>query len=317
MQESLQPSNNENFSNEVKRTLAYYHLFNYPLTPQQLFTFLPSNSLSFNQFFQKLQQEISEKNVFEKDGYVFLSTSENIEQRLKKEKNAIMMFRIANIMTHIIKRFPFVRGVFLSGELSKNISSENGDIDYMIVTEPQRLWICRTLLIVFKKIFLLNSKKYFCLNYFVDTEHLQLHEQNIFLAAEIAHLKPLYNYSLFATYITQNDWIKKYFPNFTLARLNVKKFATKQSTFQKILELLLQNVVTSALDDWLMKKTEQIWKSRYPQFDEETRSRIFKCKPYESRAFVLNFEDKVLQRYEVELKKRNIAVKQIEIQRTE
>ena len=96
-----------------------------------------------------------------------------------------------------IKRFPFVRAVFLSGELSKNISSDDGDIDFMIVTEKNRLWICRTLLTFFKKIFLFNQKKYLCINYFVDEEHLHLPKKNIFTATEIAHVKPLFNFILF------------------------------------------------------------------------------------------------------------------------
>jgi len=306
----------KDFSDDALRTLVYYDLFHYPLTAQQLFTFFPMNSISFNEFYKKMQTEFSDERILEKNGFIFLQNECDIETRKQKEKNARSLLRIAKFVTHIIKRFPFVRGIFLSGELSKNISSNNGDIDFMIITAKNRLWICRTLLILFKKIFLLNNKKYFCVNYFIDEEHLELDEINIFTAMEIAHLKPLYNYSLFAEYIKQNDWIKKYFPNYTLARLNVKKFKTRQSLIQKILELFFQNTLSSALDNWLMKKTEKIWKSRYPQFDEVTRNRIFKCKLYESRAFVLNFEDKVLHRYEVELKKRNVAVKQSEIQRT-
>ena len=228
----------ENFSEEVLRTLLYYDLFHYPLTSQQLFTFFPTNSLTFNEFYKKMQEEFLQESVAEKGGFVFLQEQEDIERRKRNEANAIPMMRIARFVTHIIKRFPFVRAVFLSGELSKNISSDNGDIDYMIVTEKNRLWICRTLLILFKKIFLLDNKKYFCVNYFIDEDHLELNEKNIFTATEIAHLKPLHNFELFSRYIQANKWIKNFFPNFSLARMNIKKFVSRKSFLQKLFELL-------------------------------------------------------------------------------
>ncbi|MBS4027657.1 MAG: hypothetical protein KGZ58_03375 [Ignavibacteriales bacterium] len=313
-QQNISP---QQFSADVKRTLLYYNLFNYPLTSQQLFTFLPTNSLTFNEFYSRLQNELTNNTANEKDGFVFLSDEAVVQKRIEKEKNAVALLRLAKFMTQIIKRFPFVRAVFLSGELSKNIASKSGDIDFMIVTEEHRLWICRTLLILFKKIFLFNSKKYFCVNYFIDEKHLELKECNIFTATEIAHLKPLFNFKLFKEYFTANDWIKEFFPNFSLARLNVQKMKDRKSKLQRLGELFFQGNWTTTFDSWLMRRTEHLWKSRYPQFDEETRNRIFKCKSYESRAFVLNFEDKVLQRYEQVLKQQNIPVKPTDIQRTE
>ena len=46
----------ENFISDVKRTLLYYEVFHYPLTPMQLFTFLPTNSLTFNDFTPKYRK---------------------------------------------------------------------------------------------------------------------------------------------------------------------------------------------------------------------------------------------------------------------
>ena len=84
--------------------------------------------------------------------------------------------------------FPFVRGVFLSGSISKGFMSESDDIDYFIITAPGRLWLTRTLLILFKKIFLFNSFRNFCLNYFIDSENLYIPEHNRYTATEIVFL---------------------------------------------------------------------------------------------------------------------------------
>ena len=299
-------SSSEDFVSDVKRTLLYYEVFHYPLTPMQLFTFLPSNSLTFNEFYSKIQEEVLTAEIKEKKGFICIGDESEVEIRLKNERNAASLLRIAKIVTHLIKRFPFVRGIFLSGELSKLVSGKDGDIDFMIVTAQNRLWICRTFLILFKKIFLLNNKKYFCLNYFVAENNLVLREQNIYTATEVAHLKPMYNAQLFKDYIHANTWIQDFFPSFSLARMNIQKTNNRRSIMQKIIESLFPQNFAQRLDRWLMERTENIWKSRYPEFDKETRDRIFKCQPNESRAFVRNFEKNFFERYSAALKKFNL-----------
>lgn len=298
----------ENFVSDVKRTLLYYEVFHYPLTPMQLFTFLPSNSLTFNEFYSKIKKEVFSAEIKEKKGFICIGDESETEMRLKHEHNAASLLRIAKAVTHIIKRFPFVRGIFLSGELSKLVSAKDGDIDFMIVTAPNRLWICRTLLIIFKKIFLINNKKYFCLNYFVAENNLLLQEHNIYTATEVAHLKPMYNSELFKEYMRVNNWIQNFFPNFSLARMNILKTNNRRSTLQKIIETLFPHNFALQLDRWLMKRTENIWKSRYPEYDAETRDRIFKCQPDESRTFVRHFEKIFFERYNAALKKFHISV---------
>ncbi|MEZ5195381.1 MAG: hypothetical protein R2764_02960 [Bacteroidales bacterium] len=76
-----------------------------------------------------------------------------------------------------ISNFPYVRGISLSGSLSKGYIGDDPDIDYFIITKENRLWLSCTMLIAFKKIFLFNSCKYFCVNYFIDTNNLEIEEK--------------------------------------------------------------------------------------------------------------------------------------------
>src|SRR3972149_5244541 len=128
----------------ILKTLLYYDIFSHPLNGDEIFTFLPENSVA----------------------------KENVYKRLYKEQYSRKMWKAAWIATHVIKLFPFVRAVMVTGSLSKNSSDKSSDLDFMIITAPGRLWIARTLLMLFKKIFLFNSYKYFCINYFVTTDNL-------------------------------------------------------------------------------------------------------------------------------------------------
>ena len=59
--------------------------------------------------------------------------------------------------SNFIAKFPYIECVSLSGALSKGYyDDDDGDFDFFIITKPNRLWIARTLLILYKKIFLLQ-----------------------------------------------------------------------------------------------------------------------------------------------------------------
>ncbi len=89
---------------------------------------------------------------------------------------------------------------------------EDGDIDFFIITKADRLWICRTLLVLYKKVFLLNSRKYFCVNYFVDENNLKIKDKNMFTAIEVKHLLSVYNPELIGHFKEINNWTNEFIP---------------------------------------------------------------------------------------------------------
>jgi hypothetical protein len=248
------------------------------------------------------------EHVSEHLGYYFLRARgrEVVQRRAGRERNANRLWKIARIPAQIIKRFPFVRGVFVSGDLSKNTAGPESDIDFFIVTAPGRLWIARTLLVLFKKVFLFNNKKYFCLNSFISEDHLRLEEQNLFLATEIAHLKPLYNSKLLQRYLEENRWIRNYFPNFDRTRLAGPEVDDRPSLLQRLLEIPFRLLPSDRIDRYVMRKMNEIWKARYPEFSEQTRRRIFLSTRNESRAYAGNYQEKILDSYRRKLEEFHV-----------
>lgn len=294
---------------DILQTLLYYDIWQYPLNSDELYAFLPHNSITLQQFKRYLTGEGPGENVAEHQGFYFVKgrSQELVSKRLAMENHARMMWNVARLSMHIIKRFPFVRAVLVSGDLSKNVTTRESDIDFFIITAPNRLWISRTLLIIFKKIFLLNRKKFFCLNYFATSDHLEIDEHNIYLATEIAHLKPLYNSGLFREYLRANEWIRTYFPNLDIASLTYPRTSERRSLLQRVLERSLAIVPADTIDSFLQRKMERVWARRYPEFDHITRNRIFRCTKHESRAYPRNFQDKVLALYNEKLKAAGVA----------
>jgi hypothetical protein len=293
----------------IVRTLLYYDIWHHPLTAPEVFQFLPVNSISFPDVQRELESGREEGRFLEHDGYFFIQGKSPaiVSQRLAKEHHARFLWRMARLSMQVIRRFPFVRAVWVSGDLSKNVATRKSDVDFFVVTEPGRLWIARTLLILFKKTFLLNRKKFFCLNYFASTDHLTLDEQNIFLATEIATLKPLANSRLFARYQEANSWITKYFPNWRFDGSGVHPVCDRPSILQKVLEFPFRFIPADRLDAYLLEMMQKTWARRYPEFDEQTRKRIFRCTKSESRAYVGNFQDRILAVYAQRLREFGVA----------
>ncbi len=137
-----------------------------------------------------------------------------VHRRKKGNELAEKRLKTAKRVSGLISRFPFIRGILLSGSISKGFMEEDSDIDYFIITHPNRVWFSRLMLMLFKKLFFFNSKKIFCINYFVDSEKLEIEEKNIFTATEIVTLLPTYGKKIYDEFYEKNYWVKEFYPNY-------------------------------------------------------------------------------------------------------
>ena len=139
------------------------------------------------------------------------------DERHQGNERAFRLLEESGKYVKIIAGFPFVSAIAISGSLSKFYASENTDIDYFIITEANRLWIARTLLHLFKKLtFITGHQHYFCMNYFVDTNALEITHPNLYSAIETVTLLPVYNAVIIKRFMKENAWTKNYLPNYSL-----------------------------------------------------------------------------------------------------
>jgi hypothetical protein len=308
----------DNLKENILRTLLYYDIFKHPLNSDEIFKLLPQNSIGKTEFEKSLHEFLKfkfDKNapIYFKDGYYFVGDNEEyINLRARREIFSRKCWRIARFVTHIIKRFPFVRAVFVTGTLSKNSSLPESDLDFMVVTKAHRLWICRTLLMLFKKIFLFNSYKYFCINYFISEDSLQIEEKNIFTATEIVHIKSTFNSEMMNEFVKANSWIKNFFPNYIPCDnyFNSSGFEVnnRKSLLQKILESFFLGKTADKLDELLRQKTARHWKKKYYHLDEKEREHMFKSTISVSKTHPGNMQNVILNKYRERLKDFNLSV---------
>lgn len=283
----------------VLDTLSYFNIFQHPLYADEILKFL-KQPISINHLQSVLAEMVHDELIFQSGNLYSLSNNlEMFERRLKGAECAAKRMNEAHKAGRIISVFPFVKSVCISGSLSKGYADEKSDIDFFIITEKNRLWICRTLLHIFKKFtFLVNKQHSFCMNYFIDESMLCIEEQNIFTATEIATLLPVYNHQLHDKLLETNDkWVKDTLPNF---KYNLSATATLDS--RKHLTLLFEWLINLAapkrLNEWLMKITDRRWRNKWEKknYPMDEYHLAMKTKWYVSKQHPKNYQKQVLDK---------------------
>ena len=246
---------------DILATLSYFDIFDYPLTQTEIVQFLKTD-YCHEEFFDDLQNLAMESWIYKMDEFYSLREDYSLVQR-RREGNlrAKHMLKTAEKIAGFLSAFPFVKGVAVSGSLSKNFADENSDIDFFIITERNKLWLARTFMHCFKKVaILLNKEDLFCMNYYIDEEMLQIKEKNIYTAVEIATLLPLRGIEVFKEFFKQNDWSKNFLPNHSLRVSYVEE--TRNPFFKNAIEFIFRNSFGNLVDLLLMNISTYLWRKK-------------------------------------------------------
>ena len=295
----------------VLRTLLYFDIFDYPLTKNEIVRHLPVKLTDQHQLINALNLLEQDGLITELKGYRFISGSSPtiVAKRLQRESRAKQLWKRAQSISSMIRHVPFVRAIFISGSLAHAQADPGGDIDYFIVTEPNRLWLVRTFLVLVRRTLFLNKRTYLCLNYFVTTDHLLITERQVYAACETASLRPIYNPSLYAQFAKKNRWITDFYPNFfCVSDANFAPITKNASAVQKIVEKLVPSRLALRLDQRLMNTTTNFWRKKYPTMTKEKRDVVLRTTRHESRAHADDYSDKILSTYAASLAKYHLSL---------
>jgi len=289
-------------SKSILRTLLYFDMFKYPLTAEEVFHHLQTNHVTTDDVREELKSMSQQSLIYSLNTFYSIQNNISLESR-RKQGNLLAKkyLAIAEAKAKLIASFPFVRAVMASGSLSKEYMDENSDLDFFIVTKSKRLWIARTLLVMYKRIFLSGSHKFFCVNYFVDEEHLEIEEKNLFTATELATLMPLCGKEHYTALIEANHWIKNFLPNFK-ARSVERVLPSTCSSIKNSFERILDFIGGDRLDRFFMNLTDKRWKKIYRhQYEKKDFEIAFKTNSHTSKNHPNYFQKKITELYKERL----------------
>lgn len=209
-----------NTPNSILATLAYHDIFNYPLTEEEIHKYLVENKAKEKTVELHLKKLLDLKMISLSKGYFCLKGREVIIPiRLKRKKASRAKYKKAKTYAQILKAIPQIKLVALTGALSMENSTAKDDIDYAIITQKGQLWTARLganlLLAPFKRWPGSKTQKdRVCLNLFLSENSLKIRTQNLYIAHEIAQLKPIWQRgNTYSSYVKANSWVKNYLPN--------------------------------------------------------------------------------------------------------
>lgn len=277
----------------IIRQLAYSSVFSYPLTLKQLIE-KRSASESVYDVEESVNYLVNNKFIYT-DGKHFSLFNNNDWGKNRVQGEMLVPERLQDAFKYskIIASFPFVRGICLSGTISKNCMQSDSDIDYFVITAANKLWICRTILVLYRFLFLGNSRHNFCLNYFISENDLLIPDHNIFTATEISTLIPVYNYDVYISFLDANKWYLNYLPH---SPVHGNKYIVTDSKIAFTEKLFYGWGIV--VEKMLFNLTLWRWKMKYKKLDKTLFNLNFRSQKNVSKSHSNSFQIKVLEKYE-------------------
>ncbi len=278
--------------------LRYFSIFRYPLTADEIQKYT-SVSCTLDSVNEILEELVLTNKVFLYRGHYSIRKDIRDQVESREAANALAMIKIREAIKtgKLIYNFPFVRFVGISGSLSKGVADENSDFDFFVITAKNRLWICRTILHLFKKLTFITGDQYkFCMNYFVDSTHAEIEEKNIFTAVELITLYPVAGDQAFEDLKKLNSWVFDFLPNidFRSFGANLKE---KRPGFKKMLEFASDFLAADGLNHKLMFFTDKRWRKKWFKkgYPTEDYDLAFKTNLHVSKNHPANYQKKILK----------------------
>jgi cellulose synthase/poly-beta-1,6-N-acetylglucosamine synthase-like glycosyltransferase len=204
----------EAIEDAILKTVAYADIFDYPLSAAELSRYLIGISASQSELKSILKNgSVVWKYLRSSSGFVHLAGREEIVSlRHWRSRKAARLWPKAIRYGKMIAHLPFVRMVAVTGALAMDNVTKSGDMDFLIVTKPGRLWLCRAMVIALVR-WAARFGDTLCPNYFLSSRALVFAERNLYSAHEVAQMIPLSGYEVYRDVRSLNNWSNIFLPN--------------------------------------------------------------------------------------------------------
>ncbi len=244
------------FERAILQTLLYSDLFDYPLTPDEVARYLIGVPGTADQVRACLTRtRYLAGRIIELDGYLALRGRDSlIARRHAQAATSDRLWRRARRFVRVLRLLPFVRMIAITGALSMNNSGAGDDIDVLIVTAPDRVWLTRALAVALVYAGKLAGDT-LCPNYVISEKALALDRHTLFVAHEFAQMVPVYGAAVYDRMCAANGWITALLPNALPAPIERDQQPGAIGRAIKAgLERLLSGRLGEALDAWEMRR---------------------------------------------------------------
>lgn len=240
-------------TNQILNTLFYHARYSYPLTLSELHRYLiTSVPVSRSRVERELQKLVKVRKVRKSGLYFSLRDFPDYPYhsdapdftflRLRRQSHSAPKLLIARRAARLLSFIPTVKLICVTGSLAMENCDQSDDIDLMIVTSANSLWLTRPFVVLLISLFFRRRLPNFpkppkfpkfpneiCLNLWFDTTVLMmsLSRQNLRTAHELAQMKPILNKNqTYEKMLFANQWLKTHLANISLPSIPLSSLSS-------------------------------------------------------------------------------------------
>lgn len=206
----------------VLATVLYYDIFDYPLTPAEVLRF--GHATADRLPLTLADTQIENAGWVTHAGVLFLPGRAGLPARRKAlALSSARKFQRAQRVAGYLQSLPFVRFIGVTGSLAMQCAAPEDDIDFLIVTAADRVWLTRAL--VLSLLWVLGVKRAdneaqhhpnkICANIFVAEDGLTFPDQSLFIAHEFCQMVPLWGQACYTRFVAANAWVREFLPHWS------------------------------------------------------------------------------------------------------
>ncbi len=210
----------------IFRTVSWYALFDYPLTRDELYTWMFQNGeeTSRGEIDRTLETSmVLRAECVQEGAYIGRKGTSGLAQvRDERTHDAIRKFARVHRAVQYLKRVPGVIGIAAGNTLAFSHTRESSDIDLFVITKPGQLWSSRLLcvapFILTRERPGVKTRDPFCFSFFASEDALNLERLSIpggdpYLAVWARSLVPVYDAGgVFERFHKLNVWTNRFIP---------------------------------------------------------------------------------------------------------
>jgi hypothetical protein len=265
----------------IVRTIAYVDVFDFPLTAAEVHRYLVGVAALPERVNELLDNgRLVPRRLAKREGFFTLPGREHIvDIRLRRQRIASKLWPVAERYGRLFAALPFIRMVAVTGSLAVDNAVGDADIDYLIVTEPGRLWLSRATTIIVVRA-AARRGFHLCPNYFLSENALVFEERNLYTAHELVQMVPVAGFATYRRMRELNQWTADFLPNATYACGNLGSNSTRQpwQRLKTFGEAVLRTRVASQLERWEMERKIAKFSRAGREEDAETAFSADRCK---------------------------------------
>ena len=242
----------EDLSRAILYTVAYADLFDYPLTAREIHHYLTGMRAPLEGVTVMLRSNHLLNRT--RNYFTFHGREHIVSLRAEREARSRRLLPHAWRYGRLLGILPFTRMVALTGSLAVLNCTDGADLDYMLITEPGRLWTARAFSVTLGRLIRPLGHR-ICVNLLVTENALYWPRHDLYSAREMCQMIPITGRNVYRRLRAVNAWTDTLLPNCRLATTNPVQSPARErfSQTQRLLEIPLKGRLGSRLEQRAMK----------------------------------------------------------------